>query len=174
MKGSAYGDLRFLHSCYGSEAWVLMGDFNAVRRPNERLEGFDVRSASDFNSCVEDVEMQELVTKGYWYTWTNKRGGLGSNKSKLDRTFINSAWMDLFRDSEVVGFASGISDHCALVMTVIPNSFRACPFRFYNFWMKDNRFGALLSSSWGQHAVGNPMDMFSLKLKRLKPLLKAQ
>ncbi|KAI8573795.1 hypothetical protein RHMOL_Rhmol01G0303200 [Rhododendron molle] len=63
---SLWRDLRFLHSCYGSEAWVLIGDFNAVRRPDERLDGFDVRSASDFNSCLEDVEMQELVTKGYW------------------------------------------------------------------------------------------------------------
>lgn len=60
-------DLSFLHSSFGSDAWVLMGDFNAVRRPDERLEGFDVRAANDFNSCVEDIQMEELATKGCWY-----------------------------------------------------------------------------------------------------------
>lgn len=60
-----------------------------VRSPNERLEGFDGNASAEFNQCIEDINMQEMITKGFWYTWSNKRGGNGANKSRLDRVLIN-------------------------------------------------------------------------------------
>lgn len=134
----------------------------------ERLEGFDGAAASDFNDCLNAISMQEMVTKGFWFTWSNKRGGLGDNKSRLDRVLVNDGWIDLFQDSEVVGNAPGISDHSALVLTVVQSKFKACPFRFYNFWMNDTRFKDLLVSSWDVRMEGNPMRRPSLKLQRLK------
>ncbi|KAH7867459.1 hypothetical protein Vadar_033759 [Vaccinium darrowii] len=166
-------DLSFLFPQLGTAAWTILGDFNVVRHPKERVEGFDPIASADFNKCIEDINMQEMVTKGFWFTWSNKRGGNGAIKSRLDRVLLNDAWLDLFRDSEVVGFAPGISDHCALVLTVLPNKFKACPFRFFNFWMLDGRFKGILSSSWREPAQGNPLTYLSYKLKRLKPLLKA-
>lgn len=165
-------DMRSLVPLIGNSAWVQMGDFNVVRRPDERIEGFDASAADDFNSCITDINMQEMMTKGFWYTWTNKRGGLGNNKSRLDRVLVNGVWLDLFKDSEVVGHAPGIYDHCALVLTVLPPKFRACPFKFFNFWMADARFKELLGDSWSQMVVGNPFDRLSLKLRRLKLVLK--
>lgn len=147
---SLWNDLRALFLQLGNSAWVLMGDFNVVRSPDERIVGFDEVAASDFNNCLDEICMHNMVTKGYWFMWTNKRGGLGDNKSRLDRVLVNDGWLDLFRDSEVVGHAPGVSDHCALVLTVVPNRYKACPFRLFNFWMADSRFGDLLGSSWGQ------------------------
>ncbi|KAH7857816.1 hypothetical protein Vadar_016806 [Vaccinium darrowii] len=170
---SLWNDLRALFLQLGSSAWVLMGDFNVVRSPDERIVGLDEVAASDFNNCLADICMHNMVTKGYWFTWTNKRGGLRDNKSRLDRVLVNDGWLDLFRDSEVVGHAPGVSDHCALVLTVVHNRYKACPFRFFNFWMADSRFGDLLGSSWGKVVRGNPMERLSLKLKGLKPVLKA-
>lgn len=85
---------------------------------------------------------------------------------------INEGWMELFTDSEVVGHPPGISDHCALVMTVVHNKFKACPFRFFNFWMADDRVRGLIDSSWNQDVRGDPMLRLSSKLRRLKPVLK--
>lgn len=117
----------------GSSTWTLLGDFNVVRRPSKRMVGFDMSAAFDFNSCLEDINMQDMLTKGYWYTWTNKQGGAGSNKSRLDKVLVNDNWLDLFRDAEVVGHALGVSDHCALVLSFVHKRFKTVPFRFYNF-----------------------------------------
>ncbi|KAG5552845.1 hypothetical protein RHGRI_010825 [Rhododendron griersonianum] len=74
---SLWNNLRTLFPVIGSSAWTLMGDFNVVRSPIERLVGFDESAAADFNRCLEDINMQDMFTKGYWYTWTNKGGGGG-------------------------------------------------------------------------------------------------
>ncbi|KAH7834595.1 hypothetical protein Vadar_017721 [Vaccinium darrowii] len=165
-------ELCSLFPLLGSTAWALMGDFNVVRKPEERVSGFDAAATTDFNDCLDNLNMEDMVTKGFWFTWTNKRGGLGDNKSRLDRVLINNEWVDLFSDSEVVGHAPGVSDHCALVLTVLPKKFKACPFRFYNFWMADSRFQDLLISAWSQEVGGNPLTRLNLKLKGFKPLCK--
>ncbi|KAH7842871.1 hypothetical protein Vadar_009972 [Vaccinium darrowii] len=137
---------------------------------------YGMNLARDRVSLWRDLRMLsllEMITKGYWYTWTNKRGGHGSNKSRLDRVLISNAWLDLFRDSEVVAHALGIFDHCVLVLTVLPFKFRAFPFRFYNFWMTDGRFKDILVNSWVESVEGSPMHQISSKLRRLKPLLKS-
>lgn len=51
-----------------STAGVHMGDFNVVRRPDERHHGFDGGASADFNGCIEDINMQKMPTKGFWYT----------------------------------------------------------------------------------------------------------
>ncbi|KAI8544379.1 hypothetical protein RHMOL_Rhmol08G0292000 [Rhododendron molle] len=170
---SLWNDLRLLFSSLGGSAWVIMGDFNVVRTPAERVSGFDVVAAADFNRCLDDINMHDMVTKGFWFTWTNKRGGFGDNKSRLDRVAVNEGWMELFTDSEVVGHPPEISDHCPLVMTAVHNKFKACPFRFFNFWMVDDRVRGLIAFSWNQDVRGDSMLRLSSKLRRLKPMLKA-
>lgn len=56
-----------------------MGDFNDVRRVNEKSEGSSV--ADDFNLCLEDIDMEELTSKGFWFTWSNKRRGEANIRS---------------------------------------------------------------------------------------------
>lgn len=67
-------DLRFLPSCIDDSPWVQMGEYNIVRRESERLGGFDVQSAAEFNSCLVDIGMDDLCFKGFTYTRSNKRG----------------------------------------------------------------------------------------------------
>ncbi|XP_058185702.1 uncharacterized protein LOC131302927 [Rhododendron vialii] len=140
---SLWNELRMLSSSLGGFAWVIMGDFNVVRTPAER------------------------------FTWTDKRGGIGDNKIRLDRVAINEGWMELFTDSEVVGHPPGISDHYTLVMTMVHNKFKAYPFRFFNFWMADDRVCGLIDSSWNKDVCGDPMLRHSSKIRRLKLVLKA-
>lgn len=51
---SLWSHLRSLFPVIGSSAWTVMGYFNVVRSPTERMVGFDVAAAADFNSCLED------------------------------------------------------------------------------------------------------------------------
>lgn len=84
----------WIEDCYGkilgpcishsTSPRLQMGDFNTVRLSSERLLGFDSLAASEFNQCLSDICQDDLPIKGFWYTWTNKRGGAGDNKSKLE------------------------------------------------------------------------------------------
>lgn len=46
------------------------------------------------------------------------------------------------------------------------------PFRFFNFWTKNNSFLSLVEDSWKGNVFGNPMKVLFTKLKRLKVVLK--
>ncbi|KAH7834537.1 hypothetical protein Vadar_017123 [Vaccinium darrowii] len=98
---SLWSDMKSLRAGIGGRAWMQLGDFNVVRKPSERLEGFDSTAAAEFNSCIDFLNMDDMPTKGFWYTRSNKRGGDGDNKSRLDRAVVNAGWMDDYLDSEV-------------------------------------------------------------------------
>ncbi|KAI8553502.1 hypothetical protein RHMOL_Rhmol05G0020800 [Rhododendron molle] len=80
-------DLRSCFGLVGSNPWILVGDFNTVRRQNEKSDPshFHASAASDFNSCLEDIEMEDLNSKGLWFTWSNKRTGHNHCSSRLDK-----------------------------------------------------------------------------------------
>lgn len=137
---------------------MLMGDFNVVRKASERLVGYDCRAALSFNQRLRDIEMEELASKGPWFTWSNKRGGLGDNKSRLDRVLVNEEWLNTFKDAETVIFSPGISDHCSLVVTMLPGVTRHRPFKFYNFWMGHNLFKSTVSDSWNEPVFATPSN----------------
>ncbi|KAF7126815.1 hypothetical protein RHSIM_Rhsim11G0159800 [Rhododendron simsii] len=58
------------------------------------------RAASEFNDCLHALELDDLPTEGFGFAWTNKRGGLGDNKSKLDSAMVNASWLSAYPNSE--------------------------------------------------------------------------
>lgn len=168
-----WAEMRVFNSVCGDSPWIMVGDYNIVRARAERLEEFDSNAVGDFNNCLEDLEMEDLPTKGFWFSWSNKRGGLGDNKSKLDRALINPSWLDEFPNAEAVLLAPGVSDHCSLIVTIMPELRCKKPFKFFNFWMKQSSFKDSLAQSWAEPVEGSSMMLrFSLKLRRLKFVLK--
>lgn len=69
-------DLKGAATLAKDQAWVIMGDFNVVRAPFERIDGRepDLAEMRDFNDCLKAIEVFEMNTKGFQYTWVNKRG----------------------------------------------------------------------------------------------------
>ena len=128
----------------------MLGDFNFVRKYKERLdeEISDSSAAEEFNSCLEDIDTEDMPSKGFWFTWTNKRGGVGDIKSRISRDMVNSAWKHCFPDSEAVFSAHGTSD---------AEVSRKKPVKIFNFWMNNTKFTRLLQGSWSQEIVGSPM-----------------
>ncbi|KAH7847812.1 hypothetical protein Vadar_030492 [Vaccinium darrowii] len=86
---SLWIDMKTMALSIGNAPWIQLGDFNVVRNPTERLMGFDKGASDEFNACLDSVGMDDMPSKGFWFTWSNKRSGLGDNKSKLDRVLIN-------------------------------------------------------------------------------------
>ncbi|KAH7859435.1 hypothetical protein Vadar_001105 [Vaccinium darrowii] len=156
----------------GNRAWIQMGDFNSVRLTSERLVGFDAKAADEFNDCLTYISQDDLPSKGFWFTWTNKRGGSGDNKSRIDRVIANTSWMDLFPYAEANFLAPGISDHCSISVCLGTTNLKRKPFNFFNFWMQHPEFEQILHSSWSEPLEGRPMFVLAAKLKRLKGILK--
>ncbi|KAH7845446.1 hypothetical protein Vadar_002057 [Vaccinium darrowii] len=170
---SLWGEMFSLASSIGTTPWIQLGDFNVVRRRSERVVGFDVGAATEFSACIDSIDMDDMPSKGMWFTWSNKRGGLGDVKSKLDRTLINSTWMDSFPESETTFLPPGVSDHCFILMDILPSVPRRIPFKFFSYWMKHVQFKSEVQKSWGLPVSGPCCYHLYQKLTRLKPVLRS-
>ncbi|KAH7835330.1 hypothetical protein Vadar_025114 [Vaccinium darrowii] len=95
-------DRRYINSVVQGAAWVQLRDFNVVRRMNERLEGFERMGFWGFEHHLEELEMEDMPSRGFWFSWSNKRGGLGHDKSRIDRALVTPSWLNKFPDSEAV------------------------------------------------------------------------
>ncbi|KAH7863035.1 hypothetical protein Vadar_012412 [Vaccinium darrowii] len=169
-----WNDLRTLYGLLGSDAWLLLGDFNSIRTLFDRVGSvsFDGVAAHEFNSCLADIGMEDMASKGFLFTWTNRRGGLGFVKSRIDRALINSRWQVQYPESEAIFQVPGMFDHCPIVVTILRQQSRRIPFKFFNFWMSHDKFSSLLDNAWAGVVHGNPMVALSHKLRNLKFLLK--
>ncbi|GFZ00675.1 hypothetical protein Acr_14g0003100 [Actinidia rufa] len=80
-------ELRMLHWNFGSEAWLLWGDFNSIGSVTEKsyVENLDMSAMVEFNGCVGDVDTGDLTAKGFFFTWSSRGGCMGDRKSKIDK-----------------------------------------------------------------------------------------
>ncbi|XP_073149127.1 uncharacterized protein [Henckelia pumila] len=113
--------------------WILMGDFNCVRHPYEKMGGVPVapREMADLRNCIAKLELSDVNHVGCFFTWFSL-----AISSKLDRVMVNHHWTE----SNLVVFvdfvAPGVfSDHSCSVITIFrDHSRRATPFKFFNMW----------------------------------------
>ncbi|KAI8561587.1 hypothetical protein RHMOL_Rhmol04G0351900 [Rhododendron molle] len=111
------------------------------------------------------------VRRQLWMS--NKRGGLGDRKSKLDRALISPTWLDKFPESETTFLPPGISDHCFILVDVLPEIPRKILFKFFSFWMNHANFKDELQKSWREPFRGSRRSQLYGKLVRLNPVLRA-
>ncbi|XP_074271369.1 uncharacterized protein LOC141595303 [Silene latifolia] len=67
--------------------WVCLGDFNCVRRVEERISDTppNLQAIDDFNEAVYGAGLDDLLTHGCHFTWTNKQEEGDRKWMKLDR-----------------------------------------------------------------------------------------
>lgn len=82
-----------------SVPWLAVGDFNVIREMEERSDYFDgmvcTSPTSEFQSCLNAVDMLDLHHVGPTFTWTNKRVE-GLVAKNLDRFLANPMWFQSF------------------------------------------------------------------------------
>jgi len=79
----------------GCKTWCMVGDFNAVRKPDER-KGVSIGHANKkeilgFNEFIDKIEMLEIPFVGRKYTWYRPNGNA---KSRIDRIFVSDKWLE--------------------------------------------------------------------------------
>jgi len=90
----ALTNLKSSHQCM---AWCLCGDFNAVRRDDER-KGIRWNSSKKkeiigFNRFIETNPLVELPRVGKQCTWYKSDG---TAKSRLDRILVSEEWLQIW------------------------------------------------------------------------------
>ena len=135
------------------EVWCVLGDFNAVLYPRDRIGGTKVHlhEIKSFSDCIITCELQELRNNSPYYTWTNKTIWI-----RIDRVFVNTYWYNAFDICHLTYMANSFSDHIAMVL-----NFPCCPkpkpsFQFYNMRIRDPSFLPLMSSLTAQLASNDP------------------
>jgi len=71
--------------------WCVVGDFNAVLCPQDRIGGDDIQDSEvkDFTECINAREITEMQSSGHFFSWSN-RGRNGKRIwSRIDKVFSN-------------------------------------------------------------------------------------
>ncbi|KAJ8430737.1 LOW QUALITY PROTEIN: hypothetical protein Cgig2_004630 [Carnegiea gigantea] len=152
-------------STHMTEAWCIMGDFNAVMNKEDRIGGNDVteHEINELQSMVTQREIQELPSSGPYYSWTNK-------KSRIDRVFINAFWYDIFDYTQALHMAPGLSDHTPLQIQFHSSPCPKSKFQYCDMWSSHKDFPNLVASQMTTHKV-DPIENLCLFLTNMRPML---
>ncbi|KAL2243965.1 UNVERIFIED_CONTAM: hypothetical protein Sindi_0514500 [Sesamum indicum] len=126
-------------------AWMVGGDFNAVRDLTEVCgTSGDIRMAmEEFNSCIQNSGLLPLLMQGEWFIWHNYSASPRNLWKRLDRILTNDIWMLRYPTLSYTCLTPRTSNHSPLVI-----------------------FG----DSQRQFEVGIPMYAVTRKLKALKSI----
>ncbi|KAK1288910.1 hypothetical protein QJS10_CPB19g00866 [Acorus calamus] len=127
---------------------ALMGDFNIVRRAEERNHHGQTTPAMEiFFDWIEEEGLMDLPIPNHKFTWSNLRDL--PSMARLDRVLINDEWEASFPGCHVRGLPRTVSDHIPLLLQAgeggrkhdlgldQPNTFEDgkmggwCPLEFY-------------------------------------------
>ncbi|XP_022007703.1 uncharacterized protein LOC110906961 [Helianthus annuus] len=154
------------------ELWVVMGDFNAVRCPEERFNTyFNAGCAEAFNDFIDDNDLLEYPMGCRKFT---RVSGSGDKLSKLYRFLVSPSFWNRWPDAAVMALPRCESDHNPIILSTNVSNFGAIPFRFYNSWLgREGLVGVVTNAINGVNCIG-PLDVvFAEKLKHIKSDLKA-
>ncbi|MQM17125.1 hypothetical protein Taro_050093 [Colocasia esculenta] len=155
--------------------WLIVGDFNSVRYPQEKIGGRVLTPSvlHDFNTCIDSSSLLDLKSVGNTFSWCNHSMGARKIACRLDRALINHLWMDMFPDSYVHYGDQFLSDHAQLtVFTEDSVVGGPKPFKFYNMWAQHDSFRSIVQRAWKTHFQGTPLFVLCKKLRAVKLALK--
>ncbi|GJZ07559.1 RNA-directed DNA polymerase, eukaryota, reverse transcriptase zinc-binding domain protein [Tanacetum coccineum] len=96
-------DLMIHKRIANNQAWIMMGDMNVTLNPNEHSVGSSSMTSdmNEFKECINDIEMEDVVSTGLFFTWTKnlfktKKGDSSGVLKKLDRIMGNEIFIDKF------------------------------------------------------------------------------
>ncbi|XP_062096274.1 uncharacterized protein LOC133802055 [Humulus lupulus] len=155
--------------------WLLVGDFNDILLSNERFGRRSTKAPTqEFRDCVDHCQLEDLKYSGAFFTWNNKQQPDFKVFSKIDRALVNSTWVDSFHFSEAVFLPEGTFDHSPILVSLHQDV--VCgkkPFRYFSMWKDAENFDGKIAQSWKEGIVGIDMFKLTVKLKRLKQVLKS-
>ena len=97
--------------------WCILGDFNSIRNPAERLgtcqRELGESSIKEFNDWIEDMEVDNVLWVGTKFTWFKPNG---ATRSKLDRFLVSPEWLDKWPGSTQFTLDRNFLDHSPILL----------------------------------------------------------
>ncbi|KAK9077285.1 hypothetical protein SSX86_005622 [Deinandra increscens subsp. villosa] len=153
---------------------ILLGDFNEVRFPHERLNSeFHPVNARNFNNFITNAGLKEYNMGGRKFTYVSDKG---DKFSKIDRVLVSPAFMRLWPNASLTALPRVHSDHCPLILVTNVLDFGPSVFRFYNSWIGRPGYMETVNAAFSQSQIPQntmPDRKLQLQLKSVKSALKS-
>ncbi|WVZ53557.1 LOW QUALITY PROTEIN: hypothetical protein U9M48_004480 [Paspalum notatum var. saurae] len=153
---------------------LIGGDFNIMRRPQEKSKGhFNNRWPFLFNAVIDAYNLRELDLSGRQFTWANNLPN--QTFEKLDRVLVTTEWETKYPKATVQALTREISDPTPLFLNsgdgdIIPLH---SDFKFKLGWLLHEGFFGMVKEVWISTDIGsNPMDRWQAKIRRLRQHLR--
>lgn len=140
------------HRLVKDKPLIILGDFNQIINASEHFSilpyDLPVRGMEEFRDCLVQCELEDLETRGTFFTWTNNRPEDPIIR-KLDRVLGNERWRDAFPDVVAHFEAPGESDHspCVIDLLIVSES-RKVSFKYFSFLSTHHQFLDQISAAW--------------------------
>ncbi|GKV49617.1 hypothetical protein SLEP1_g56358 [Rubroshorea leprosula] len=151
--------------------WLIAGDFNAVRGPEERRgRTGESPNMKDFDEFIVTTDLVDVKLSNRRYTWYKPDG---TARSRLDRFLLSTEMSNMEGEWIQQGLSRNISDHCAIVLKSRTTDWGPRPFRVLDAWQQHLDFKKLVEDKWSEMEVeGFARYKCQQKLKLLKGFLK--
>ena len=148
--------------------WCILGDFNVVQYPSERLGGHSFSpSMIAFFDFIENSHLVDLPLIGGTYTWSS--GSDLPSMSRIDRALVSLDWEEHFLNVMQKLLPRPISDHHPILVEAGGMLRGKCSFKFENMWLKHEGFVKRIQGWWNSYIfTGTPSYVLACKLKALK------
>lgn len=153
--------------------WIISGDFNRVCYSLERLnEQYSDVDPTKLRMTLAIDNLTEMNCIGSPFTWSNGAIGERRKESKIDKTFVNDAWMGACPNQYCEIFAWTTSNHSAQIIHFTPTSPPSKPFRLFNSWMKMLDHKQVVLTAWEENHTRSSTYIWGTKVKRVCNLSK--
>ncbi|GKV25404.1 hypothetical protein SLEP1_g34851 [Rubroshorea leprosula] len=151
--------------------WCLAGDFNAVRRAEERAGCTRISGEMrEFDEFIHNAELLDLPLLGRKYTWYNSNG---QHMSRIDRFLLSEDWIMEWSDVKQWGLRRSVSDHCPILLKNEKVDWGPKPFKFFDAWLDQPGCKEVIRDVWNHKEVkGWKGFKLKEKLKNTKQALK--
>jgi exonuclease III len=127
--------------------WVLLCDFNMIRRAREKNKGsINRRVMRQFNNTIDDLQLLELDLTYKAFTWPNEQED--PTMTRIDRFLATTEWHDLYPSADLHSICTMTSDHCPFIMRGHSSVTFYRGFRFESFWPQVEGFNEVVHQAW--------------------------
>ncbi|XP_010684467.1 uncharacterized protein LOC104899025 [Beta vulgaris subsp. vulgaris] len=127
----------------------------------------------DFQNFLLQSSLIESRSTGAFYSWSNSSVGSDRVVSRIDKAFVNQAWLSMYTKVVVEYLAPGISDHSPLKFALMAGNVQGGrPFKFLNIMAEQEDFLLTVDKAWSSIQGRSSLQSIWLKLKAVKRDLK--
>ncbi|GKU94766.1 hypothetical protein SLEP1_g8212 [Rubroshorea leprosula] len=135
----------------GGEKICIMGDFNTVRKAEERKGSSGVtRDMREFDNFIQAMKLVDIPLVGRKFTWYQARGNY---MSRIDRFLLSEGWLSKWGEARQWGLRRSMSDHCPILLKHQTIEWGPKPFRFFDSWLEQEGCSKLIKEVWNDTQI---------------------